>query len=209
MATVLHPSRLTDGFRRPGKTSRRNGSIGLRTLLAAVLGAAWLLRAAAALSQPSTIDPKQEYNVKAVYLYSFGRYVAWPDSTEEKFVIGMLESDPFGGAMNQIAQHKRIQGKAIELVHFSSMDEYRPCSILFIPRSASPEQQALAMSRLRGMPVLLVGESDGFASAGGTIGFFLVQDSVHFEINVEAAQQQGLTVDAKLLSLARVIRGSR
>jgi hypothetical protein len=180
-------------------------------MLIAVLAVACLLNAVAALAQSPTIDPKQEYNVKAVYLYSFGRYVAWPDSSVsgEKFVIGMLEGDPFGGAMDQIAQHKRIQGKAIELLRLSSMDEYRPCSILFIPRSASPEQQALALSRLRGQPVLLVGESDGFASAGGTIGFFLIQDSVHFEINVEAAQQQGLTVDAKLLNLARAIRGSQ
>ena len=42
-----------------------------------------------------------EYTLKAVYLYSFGRYIEWPknafDSASAPFVIGILGEDSFGG----------------------------------------------------------------------------------------------------------------
>ena len=41
-----------------------------------------------------------EYSVKAVFLYSFGRYIEWPENTfhneSDPFVIGIVGEDPFG-----------------------------------------------------------------------------------------------------------------
>src|SRR5450432_1916809 len=52
------------------------------------------------------IDPRKEYNVKAVSLYAFGRYVTWPETAfqtaDSPFVIGVLGDNPFGDALEQI-----------------------------------------------------------------------------------------------------------
>lgn len=158
------------------------------------------------------IDPRQEYNVKAVYLYSFGRYVTWPsmafDSNSSPFVIGILGEDPLGMAIDQIAQLKKIQGRAIVVRRFASLDSYRPCHMVFVAKSVPPEEQVAVIAQSRSKPVLLVGEFPGFAAQGGTVNFFMSGDTVRFEINREAAKAQGLEIDARLLSLARFVGGT-
>jgi hypothetical protein len=164
-------------------------------------------------SQPAAdTNPTYEYNVKAAYLYSFGRYVEWPDESLSRasnaFVIGVLGDDPFGDGLDRIAKAKKTHDRQIVIRRFRSLDDYQPCHILFVPKSVAPEQQAAALQKLGATPVLLVGESPGFAAQGGTINFYLDQDTVHFEINVQAAKRQQLSINAQLLRLARLLKGS-
>jgi hypothetical protein len=51
--------------------------------------------------------------------------------------------------------------------------------------------------------VLTVGESDGFTTNGGVIGFKLEGEKVRIEINTAAADRAKLHISAKLLSLAQ------
>ena len=159
----------------------------------------------------TVVDPRQEYNVKAVYLYSFGRYVVWPESSMqdgEPFAIGILGGDPFGDALDRIAQQKKIGDRPIIIHRFKSTADYRQCHILFLSKSVSPEEQSATIEKFGTQPVLLVAESPGFAVRGGTINFFLSEGTVRFEINVEAAKRQGLSMNAKLLSLATLVDGT-
>ena len=92
---------------------------------------------------PATAPPPaspSEYTVKAVFLYSFGRFVQWPAKTfandSEPFVIGMAGEDPFGRALDEIAAKKTIQDRHIAIRRFAAPDDYRgPCQILFVSRS--------------------------------------------------------------------------
>jgi uncharacterized protein DUF4154 len=158
-----------------------------------------------------TIDRRQEYNVKAVFLYSFGRYVDWPAETDEKigrsFVIGILGEDPFGGALDKIAKTKQVENRPIVVRRWKSFEQYRPCHILFVPRTTLPEQQAAAIGNLATEHVLIVGETPGFAEQGGTLNFFIEGESVRFEINITAVRRQTLAVDGKLLRLATTVAG--
>lgn len=159
----------------------------------------------------TAIDPRHEYNVKAAFLYSFGRYVSWPAETRgdrgNPFVIGLLGQDPFGGALETIAATKNIQGRVIMVRHFKSVDELEPCHILFIPKTTATKEQTAAIRKLRAKHTLLVGEVPGFTSRGGTLSFYIDQDRVRFEINVESANRQRLAFDAKLLKLATTMKG--
>ena len=157
----------------------------------------------------TVINTRQEYNVKAVYLYSFGRYVTWPKTAFPKedspFVITVFGNDPFGGALERIAQVKKINGRRIVIRHCESVEDYKPSQILFVPRSTPPEDQAALIERLRNEPVLLVGETPGFASEGGTMNFFIDNQSVRFELNVGIAKAQGFSISGKLLRLASIV----
>jgi hypothetical protein len=61
------------------------------------------------------------------------------------------------------------------------------------------------LERVRGASVLLVGETNGFAASGGTIEFTLEDNDIRFLINTDAADRTGLTISARLLSLAKVV----
>ena len=162
------------------------------------------------LGQPDdSTDTNREYAIKAAYLYQFSRYVQWPAEAfandHSPLVIGVLGADPFGGILEEIARTKRIEGRPIAVHRFASMAEYTPCHILFVSSSVGPEQRAAAIQRAQRSPLLLVGEEPGFAEQGGTINFFLDENKIRFEINMEIAKQDQLKISSKLLSLAKIV----
>jgi hypothetical protein len=162
-----------------------------------------------AYQSAEAINPQYEYNVKAAFLYSFGRYVEWPkDAFDERsgaFVIGVCGEDPFGQILDRIAQSKTIQGHRIIIQKMATIEELQPCHILFVSRSIPAPQQLTIINKMRDKATLLVGEVPGFAERGGGINFFLEGGTVRFEINVEAIRQQKLILDAKLLNLGKKV----
>ena len=178
-----------------------------------VLAAMWLQTLPARAQQPEPVPVPSlpnEYTMKAVFLYSFGRYVQWPEkafaNASDPFVIGILGEDPFGGALDEIAAKKTIQARQIVVLRFASLEDYRqPSHILFVSRSLTNDQQAALLARNAGQPVFVVGETPGYAERGANANFFIDGDRVRFELNVDIARQAQLRMDAKLLSLGKPV----
>ncbi|NOY42624.1 MAG: YfiR family protein [Planctomycetes bacterium] len=175
-----------------------------RYLIFALFGFSALASQSPANAQ-STIDPRREYNVKAVTLYAIGRYVNWPESVfpneKSPFVIGIFGLNPFGNTLDRIAKKKTIHGRAIVVHQFATMEDYEPCQILFVTRSTPPNDEAQLLENLEGRPILFVGESSGFATRGGTINFFVDGNNVRFELNADQALQSQLVLNAKMHNL--------
>ena len=98
-----------------------------------------------------------------------------------------------------------MPGRPIVVRRFTSADEDLRCHVLFISATVSPEEQAAVFERLRGVSVLLVGEQPGFAEQGGTVNFFVAENKLRFEINLETAKQDRLKISSKLLRLAKIV----
>jgi len=149
-----------------------------------------------------------EYQVKAAFLYNFAKFVEWPaqafSSSPAPFRICVLGRDPFGDTLTSIVQGKLIYGHPIVALTLPSAAEVRPCHVLFISNTDSAILKA-ALDRMRGFPILTVGESADFLPLGGMINFVLEQDRVRFEINLGAAEQHHLKLSSKLLAVARVV----
>ena len=177
----------------------------------ALLVMAWLwcnVPSSVQAQEADAADVPKEHTVKAVFLYSFGRYVEWPKtafaSPTSPFVIGILGEDWFGGALDKIAEKKTIQGRKIVIKRFATLEAFKePCHILFVSQSLTAEQQAAVIAKMAGKPVFLVGETPGFAERGATANFSADGSRILVEINVEAVQRAHLRVDARLLSLAK------
>jgi hypothetical protein len=155
----------------------------------------------------------REYAIKAAYLHNFSSYVQWPagafPTSDAPLVIGVLGTDPFGEVLNEIARTKKVGGRPIVVKQFASMAAYAPCHVLFVASSTSPQEQAAAIRKAHGSPVLLVGENPGFAEQGGAIDFFIEQNKVRFEINLDVAKRQQLKISSKLLGLAKIVGGQQ
>lgn len=151
------------------------------------------------------IDPRMEYNVKAVSLYAFGRYVTWPDTAFSKadspFVIGTIGGNPFGDALDRIAQQKTLNGRTIVVRQIHEPRECADCHILFVTRNVARETESQLFQEAAGKPVLLVGESPGFAERGGVINFYQSGSNVRFELNPDKSVENNLSLNAKLLTL--------
>jgi hypothetical protein len=187
-------------------------------MVAALVATAWSWSSTPsyvkAQDSESTDAPKQhsdapkEYTLKAVYLYSFGRYVEWPKTsfaaTKAPFVVGILGEDLFGGALDEIAKKRTSQGRKIVIKRFATPEAYKsPCHILFVSRSLTADHQAAVIAKTSGKPVFVVGETPGFAEHGGTANFIADGDRISIEINVDSTRRAQLRVDARLLALAK------
>jgi hypothetical protein len=157
-------------------------------------------------------DRQAEYNVKLAYLCNFTRYVTWPADGASKddggeWIIGVLGEDPFRGALDRVAASgRKVAGRKLAARHFASLKDYKPCHILFVPKSVPRKQQDAVVPAMQGKPVLVVGEIAGFATAGGCVNFFFDDDNVRFEINVDALKAQHLEASSKLLALAKIVK---
>jgi len=151
----------------------------------------------------------REYSIKGAFLYNFGRYVQWPATAfaddRAPFVIGVLGADPFGTVLDEIANSAKVDGRTVVAKRFATLAEYSPCHILFISASADGKVKTEAFAKLQNKGVLLVGDEAGLVLQGAIVDFFIENNKVRFEINVEAAKQQQLKVSSKLLSLAKIV----
>jgi hypothetical protein len=152
---------------------------------------------------------ESEYDVKAAYLFKFTKFVEWPSSAfygpEAHFVIGIVGRDQFGG-LDRILEGKRVGDRQLEVRYLSAGDTtgLRACQMVFV--NASEERRLPdILAAVQGRPVLVVGESEGFASAGGTLGFAIRQSRVGVEVNSDAARQARLKISSQLLNIARIV----
>ena len=170
-------------------------------LVAALVGCA----AASAFSQSR---PPTEYEIKALFLYEFGRFVEWPSSSRtagDSFAICVLGEDPFGIVLDEAVKNKVVSGYSVVVRRMLGVTEAGPCRILFI--SPSEENRLLEiLSALEGRSVLTVGEGNLFARRGGMISFTIEDNRVRFSINLAATEREGLRMSSQLLRVARVVR---
>jgi hypothetical protein len=154
-------------------------------------------------------DVPTEYQLKAAFLFNFAKFVDWPASSfanpQSPFFVCILGVDPFGHVMDDTLQGKTIGSHTVVIQRMRDSAELRHCQMAFISSSERLRLPEIIGSS-KGANTLLVGESDGFAAAGGAIQFDLEENRVRFLINPDAAERAGLRVSSKLLSLAKVVR---
>ena len=173
----------------PGMNLRIRFGIALGALLPAMAGG-------------QTTD---EYQVKAAFLFNFAKFVEWPPqafkSPTDAMSICVLGPNPFGRSLEEAVDGKSIDGRKFAVRLVDNLGQAGGCQILFF---AARQKKHTPDGPMPG--VLTVGESDGFASGGGVIGFKLQGGRVRLEVNVDAADQRKLRISSKLLSLAQIVK---
>jgi hypothetical protein len=148
-----------------------------------------------------------EYEVKAAYLYDFGKFVAWPAkvAASDDFPICVLGQDPFGPTFDSTIAGETINGKKVVVNRIAKPQEAVSCRILFI--SASEESQLKEiLATLDKTSVLTVSDISQFTRRGGMIQFVIDANRVRFEVNVATTERAGLTLSSQLLKVAINVR---
>lgn len=160
---------------------------------------------------PDSSD-SSEYLIKAGFIFNFAKFVEWPSNAfaqpDSPIVIGIMGTDPFGTIIDQIVRDKKIGARGFVVKRLkwgADLKDLKECKILFVGASERAHLDEL-IQIVRGLPILTVGETPGFAERGGVIRFVLEDNRVRFEVNVEAARQADLMISSRLLTLARIIQ---
>jgi len=152
-----------------------------------------------------------ESQVKAAYLYNFGKFVRWDAGSapsSDTFDICVLGRDPFGSVLDATVAGESIEGKKTSVHKMSSLPASSRCNILFISSSEEGKLSAILPAAQR-LNLLTVSDIPGFAERGGTIGFVMQNDRVRFEVNRSAAEQSHLALSSELLKVATRVLGPK
>jgi hypothetical protein len=167
-----------------------------------------LIAATPSLAQNTDSPDSSEYLIKAGFTYNFAKLMEWPGGAfaqpDSPIVIGVLGTDPFNGTLDQVLKGKQANGRAFEVRHLKWGADLRGCNILFVSDSETAHLDELFRS-IKGLPILTIGETPGFAQRGGIINFVVEDNRVRFEIDVDAAKQANINISSRLLSLATIV----
>ncbi|HZL72358.1 MAG TPA: YfiR family protein [Planctomycetota bacterium] len=187
--------------------SRGGGLRLVRRVLWTVFLAGAIVDAAPAPQEP--VKKMPEYELKAGFLYNFGKYVEWPADAFEKpespITIGILGADPFGPALEKTLKDREAQDRKFSVSRFRDLGDVRRCHILFVPKSEKGRLPEI-LRAIEGWPTLTVGESENFAASGGAVNILIEKDRPRLEINPDVAEKAKLTIQAKLLKLATIVK---
>ena len=191
--------------------SRSARAFSRRTLLSTTLIAATALAGSALIlegrdAQAQGVDRSPQ--IKAACIYNFVKFVDWPDRVlpaNNTLVIGVLGQSPVGSALTGL-NGKSAKNRTLVVRQLSSPGEVRNCQVVFVSPSELGRLGQF-VEAAHDASVLTVGDSDGFARAGGVINFIEQGNRVRFEINSAAAEKSKLTISSQLLRLAKITGG--
>lgn len=171
----------------------------LTDLIGALLAAGCLLPATAAGAG------LPEAAVKAAYLYKFAPFVTWPNSDASgPFNLCVVGDDPFGPLLDRAVAGQTLGTRPIQVLHIDTIGPQSNCDIAYLGGSRG-ESVAEALRAVRGTPTLTVTDED---APPGIIAFAVADGHLRFRVDQVQAQENGLVISSKLLSLALAVRAA-
>jgi hypothetical protein len=164
---------------------------------------------AALLCVPALGAPTvSEYQVKAVFLFNFSRFVEWPASAfasaDAPFVVGIFGHDPFGGDLDEVVKGETVNGRPLVVKRLRSVDEIAACQIVFIHRSED-HRLGEVLTSLGHRSTLTVSDVPGAAQRGVMIRLVTEKGRVRMRVNVDSARAADLTISSNLLRAAEIV----
>ncbi|MCB2017476.1 MAG: YfiR family protein [Hydrogenophaga sp.] len=139
--------------------------------------------------------------VKAGFVFNFIRFTQWPGVRPDDahpLLLCAVGERPLDGQLVSL-NGRRVDGRAVEVRMQVPPAEWPSCHMLFIGMGDRTESVLRGVGNL---PVLTVGDQNGFVQAGGMIGLRVEDSRVRFDVNLAAAHRAGLTLNSQMLKLA-------
>jgi len=174
-----------------------------RRSISAALGFVLLLCFSPITSRAQQVHPT-ESQVKAAYLFNFGKFVQWPidrGPSGDSFELCVLGQDPFGPVLDTTVAGESIGARKIAVARISKISEAGPCNVLYVS-SSEVSRLFPILEAARRSGALTVSDIPHFVDRGGIIGFVKQQDRIRFEVNRGTAEDSHLTLSSELLKVA-------
>ena len=176
------------------------------TALAAVF---WLVAAGPVFAQDA--GAAAAHSIKAAYLFKLPAYVDWPaqrfESARSPLVIGVLGSDAVADALATITAGRSVNGRPVVARRLGPDDGLAGVHVLFYSDAARGRAAGIATAAAA-QNILTVTDSPG-ESQDSVIDFINMSGRVRFEVRLNAAERNGLKLNASLLAVAARVYGAR
>jgi len=139
-----------------------------------------------------------EYQIKAMFVFNFTKYVEWPEIKQnDVFIIGVVGESEIIEPLDRIATQKRVGDKRIVIKILSPEDE-EYCNIIIVSKSKLNKLE-LIEKKYSGKGVLIISDE---AQRSAAINLVTRDNKIRFEVNQSLAKAGGVKISSQLLSLA-------
>lgn len=159
-----------------------------------------------ALAENARAQTFTNEQVKAGYIINFTKFIVWPNQVQnQNVVMGIIGEDIFGDVLKQMLEARSKVPNNWIITNIKKPEEILSCNIVFI-NTLDAEIIAQVLKISQNHPILTIGNNiNNFCENGGIINFNENATDKKFEINYVQARENGLIIDSRLLSVAKVI----
>jgi hypothetical protein len=145
----------------------------------------------------------QDYKLHPVYIFSFTKYVVWPETYKTgDFQILVLGDSPIIKELNTMAGMKKTpDNRTIVVTKINSLADIKKCNVLYVP-SGKSKQLGEVMAKVGTQSILVVTEEPGMGVKGSNINFIVKDGKLAFEMNQASMSKQNLKASSELTRLA-------
>jgi hypothetical protein len=156
--------------------------------------------------------PRIQSALEAEFVFNLTRFIEWPRNSFADsiapFVVGVLGDEELRANLTLVSAGKTVNGRSFRIQKLVHGQDPRGCHILFIG-SSEHREAATVLQVLRASRILTIGDTENFIRQGGAIRFFVQDNRMRFEINLDATARAKLNVSSKLLGVAWVTTDDR
>jgi hypothetical protein len=148
-------------------------------------------------------------NVKAAYLFKLPAYVGWPAQrfarAESPLTVGVLGADEVADALAALTAGRTVNGRPVVVRRLRDEDEPAGVHVLFFANVTRERAERIAEAAAA-QNILTV--ADTGAAENAVIEFVTAAGKLRFEVRLDAAERNGLRLNAGLLNVAARVRGA-
>jgi hypothetical protein len=157
-----------------------------------------------ARAQPSGAS---QYDVEAVYLYNFAKFVRWPAGRPGATInICVAAQKVFVDSLTKVVAGEQIETRPLTVRTIQRPEDEAACDILFIDSSAKERLDGL-LTMVSSKPILTVSDIPDFLDRGGMIQLLLVGNRMRFTVDLRPIARSGIALSSELLKVAVAVRG--
>ena len=150
-----------------------------------------------------------ERSVKAAFVFKFAGFVDWPAEAlppDAPIRIGVMGEETIVQEITEAASSRTVEGRRVLAKRIEPGDTLEGVHILFM-RDPAFRKLASAVADLKPEAMLIVTESPGALERGSIVNFAVDDGRVRFDLSIEAAEQRGLRLSSRLITVARRVVG--
>jgi phosphoribosylamine-glycine ligase len=146
----------------------------------------------------------QNEKVEAMFLYSFAKYIIWPDGIKnDDYVIGVVGNEELSKELTKFCNNRSVGSKKIVIRSFENISGNETINMLVVGESCAAKISSYA-SKL-GRQTVIVSEKERMFNKGSEICFKKEDDKLKFEMSRNNIMDKGLYIDKRLLDYAILV----
>jgi len=147
-----------------------------------------------------------EQTIKAGLVYNFLKYTTWPEGSDKGHLrVCLFGQDPENSYLASL-EGQTAQQSVISLMRKDSINDMADCSMVFVDASRKGSLPDL-IAFLNGRHALTISDMNEFARLGGMVELTMENKRVALHINDKAISKAGLSIQGRLLRLAKLVSG--